>query len=73
MHSQKEISELPDESEDIFKKNMLHRHMDRPDEKFQYGKFASVNYVIQNFLDSTMFLLYQMKMIGSLWNLLMTC
>ena len=28
--SQQEISELPDESEDIFKKNMLDRYMDRP-------------------------------------------
>ena len=43
LHSQQEISELTDESEDIFKKNMLHSYMDRPDEKFQYGKFASVN------------------------------
>ena len=35
--------ELPDKSEDIFKKNMLDRHMDRPDEKFQNEKFAAVN------------------------------
>ena len=35
MRSQQEISELPDESEDIFKKNMLDRYMDRPDKKFQ--------------------------------------
>ena len=43
LRSQQEISELPDESEDIFKKNMLDRYMDRPDEKFQNGKFASVS------------------------------
>ena len=43
LRSQQKISELPDESEDIFKKNMVDRYMDRPDEKFQNGKFASVN------------------------------
>ena len=43
LRSQQEIHELPDESEDIFKKNMLGRYMDRPGEKFQNGKFASVN------------------------------
>ena len=45
LHSQQEISELPDEGEDVFKKNMLERYMDRPDEKFQNGKFASVNFL----------------------------
>ena len=43
MHSQQEISELTDESEDIFKKNMLDRYINRPDEKFQNGKFATLN------------------------------
>ena len=43
MHSQQEISKLPDESEDIFKKSMLDRYMDRPEEKFQNWKFSSVN------------------------------
>ena len=43
MRSQQEISELTDESEDIFKKNMVDRYMDRPDEKFQNGKFAPFN------------------------------
>ena len=45
MDSRQETSELPEESEDIFKKNVLDRYMDRPDEKFQNGKFASVNSV----------------------------
>ena len=40
--SQQKISELPDESEDIFKKNILDRYMDDT-YKFQNGKFASVN------------------------------
>ena len=31
LRSQEEISQLPDESEDIFKRNMVDRHMDRPD------------------------------------------
>ena len=43
MHFQQEISKLPDESEDIFKKSMLDRYMDRPEEKFQNWKFPSVN------------------------------
>ena len=43
LHSQQEISELTDESEDIFKKNMLDRYIKRPDEKFQNGKFATLN------------------------------
>lgn len=33
--SQQEISELPNEREDIFKKNMLDKYMDMLDEKFQ--------------------------------------
>ena len=41
--SQQEISELPDESEDIFKKNMLDRYMYKPDQMFQNGKFSLVN------------------------------
>ena len=72
MRSQQEISELPDESEDIFKKNMLDRYMDRPDKKFQMEiLLQSIRYVMQNSLDTIMFVLYQIKMIGSLWNLLM--
>ena len=72
MPSQQEISELPDESEDIFKKNMLDRYMDRPDKKFQMEiLLQSILYVMQNSLDTIMFVLYQIKMIGSLWNLLM--
>ena len=43
MHFQQEISKLPDESEDIFKKSMLDRYMDRLEEKFQNWKFPSVN------------------------------
>ena len=72
MPSQQEISELPDESEDIFKKNMLDRYMDRPDKKFQMEiLLQSILYVMQNSLDTIMFVLYQIKMIGNLWNLLM--
>ena len=72
MRSQQEISELPDESEDIFKKNMLDRYMDRPDKKFQMEiLLQSILYVMQNSLDTIMFVLSQIKMIGSPWNLLM--
>ena len=31
---QEEISQLPDDSEDIFKRNMLDRYMDRHDRQF---------------------------------------
>ena len=34
---------MPDEIEDIFKKNMLGRYIYRTDEKIQNGKFAPVN------------------------------
>ena len=44
MVSQQEISELPNESEYIFKKNMLDKYMDMPDEKFQDWKLALVNF-----------------------------
>ena len=43
LRSQQKISKLTDESEEIFKKNMLDRYMDRSDEKFQNGKSVSVN------------------------------
>ena len=73
MRSQQKNSESPDENEDIFKKNMLDRYMVRPDEKFQNRKFASVNFLCYAvFLNTTLFLLYTMKITGSLWNLLMT-
>ena len=45
LDSRQETSELPEETEDIFKKNLLDKYMNRPDEKFQNGKFASVNSV----------------------------
>ena len=72
LRSQQKISKLTDESEDIFKKNMLDRYMDRPDKKFQMEiLLQSILYVMQNSLDTIMFVLYQIKMIGNLWNLLM--
>ena len=43
LHFQQEINESPDESEDIFQKNMFDRYMDRPDEKFQNGKLVSLH------------------------------
>ena len=43
LQSKEEISYHPDDSEDIFKKNMLDRYMDRPDESFLNGRYNSVN------------------------------
>ena len=43
MHSQQNVSQLPDESEDIFRKNMLDRYLDRPDETLQKVKPALIS------------------------------
>ena len=43
LRSQEEISQLPDESEDIFKRNMLDRYMDKPDKLFCNGHYAVLN------------------------------
>ena len=37
--SEEEINELPEESTEIFKRNMLDRYLDRPDSAFQNGRF----------------------------------
>ena len=41
--SQEKISQIPDESEDIFKRNVLDRYMDRPDQLFCNGHYAVLN------------------------------
>ena len=43
--SQEETSELPDESGNIFKRNMLDRYMDIPN-----GLYYNVNYAVLNYL-----------------------
>ena len=69
LRSQQEISELPDESDDTFKKNMLDRYMDKPGEKFQNGKFASVNSLCYaEFLTYCYVSTISNEMIFSLWN-----
>ena len=40
LQSQKEIGDLPD---DIFKRNMLDRYVDRPDESFCNGRYGVLN------------------------------
>lgn len=35
-----EIEELPEESEDVFKRNMLDRYIDRPNRTFKQGRYA---------------------------------
>ena len=74
LHSQQEISELPDKSEVYLRRICLTDIWTGQMKSFKMENLLqSVFYVKRNFLDTTMFLLYQMKMIGSLWNLLMTC
>ena len=41
--SEEELNELPDDSSDIFKHNMLDRYMDRPDNSFKNGKYKILN------------------------------
>lgn len=41
--SENEIEELPEDSEDVFKLNMLDRYIDRPNQLFMDGKYASLN------------------------------
>ena len=37
------LDELPENSTDIFKRNMSDRYLDRPDSNFQHGKYAQTN------------------------------
>ena len=41
--TEKELGELPDDSCDIFKHNMLDRYIDRPNASFQKGKYNVLN------------------------------
>ena len=38
--SKEEIEELPEDSEDLFKRNMLNRYVDRPNTTFKGGKYS---------------------------------
>ena len=38
-----DLSELPEDSTDIFKRNMLDRYIDRQDSTFQGGKYAEID------------------------------
>ena len=38
--NEEEINEISEDSEDIFKRNMLGRYVDRPNKTFLRGKFA---------------------------------
>ena len=43
--SAEEIEELPDDSDDLFKRNMLDRYIDRPNAIFKGGKFRMFNQI----------------------------
>ena len=43
LRSQKQIGDLPDDSNDIFKRDMLERYVDRPDENFCNGSYDVLN------------------------------
>ena len=41
--TEEQLSELPDDSSDIFKHNMLDRYLDRPNTSFKNGKYSVMN------------------------------
>ncbi|XP_066911415.1 uncharacterized protein [Clytia hemisphaerica] len=43
--SEEELSELPEDSEDVFKKNILDRYIDRPNITFSNGKYREIDYL----------------------------
>ena len=40
---EEELSELPEDSTDVFKRNMLHRYIDRPNETYKNGRYRMVD------------------------------
>ena len=38
-----DIDELPDDSTDLFQRNMLHRYLDLPSENFKNGAYKVIN------------------------------
>ena len=47
LRSQKEVSKLPDESDNIFRRNMLERYLDGRDQSFCNGKFTILNTILK--------------------------
>ena len=43
--NEEEIKELPEDSTDIFKKNMIDRYMDHPNSQFVGGKYGAVAFI----------------------------
>ena len=43
--NEEEIKELPEDSTNIFKKNMIDRYMDRPNSQFAGGKYGAVAFI----------------------------
>ena len=41
--SEKELSELPDDSSNIFKKSNIDRYIERPNATFCHGKYSALN------------------------------
>ena len=37
------LDDLPDDSTDVFQRNMLDRYLDRPDREFENGKFEVID------------------------------
>ena len=43
--TEEEIKELPEDSTNIFKKNIIDRYMDRPNSQFAGGKYGAVAFI----------------------------
>lgn len=41
--SEEELAELPEDSENVFKKNNFDRFIDRPNQNFKNGRFEVIN------------------------------
>ena len=49
-HEEKDISQLPEDSRDVFKKNMIDRYIDRPNLSFCGGKYSVLDACFAEFL-----------------------
>ena len=54
-----DLDELPDDSTDVFQRNMLHRYLDRLEREFQNGKFVVIH--LQGFAEFLSFYYLQSK------------
>jgi len=42
-NTEQELADLPEDSKEVYKKNMLDRYVDRPNRTFSNGKFQNID------------------------------